>query len=49
MIRKTPSGKYVLKSRTTGKILGHHPTKAAALAQERAIKASQARARGGRK
>lgn len=35
--------KYELRSRTTGRVLGTHPSYARALRQERAIKASQAR------
>lgn len=36
--------KWILKSKSTGRVLGTHHSKADALAQERAIKASQARA-----
>jgi hypothetical protein len=42
MIVKHPSGGYVLKSKSTGKILGQHPTRAGAEKQERAIQASKA-------
>lgn len=41
MIRKE-GGKVVLRSVKTGKVLGRHPSKAAALRQERAIKVAQA-------
>lgn len=45
MIQKR--GKFwVLLSRTTGRVLGKHPTKASALRQERAIQISKARAAG---
>ena len=40
MITKKGS-KYVLKSKSTGKVLGTHDTKADALKQERAIQASK--------
>lgn len=33
--------KYVLKAKSTGKVLGTHDTKKKALAQERAIQASK--------
>lgn len=36
-------GKFVLRSRDEGKVLGTHPTREAALAQERAIQLSKAR------
>ena len=36
MIRKE-GGKYVLRAKSTGKVLGRHPTRAAAERQERAI------------
>lgn len=42
MIKKQ-GGYYVLKSKSTGKVLGRHPTKAAAARQERAIQASKHR------
>jgi hypothetical protein len=42
MIRKE-GGKYVLRAKSTGKVLGRHATRAAAERQERAI---QARKRG---
>lgn len=42
MIRKV-GNKYVLYSRKTGKRLGTHPSKAAAMRQERAIEASKHR------
>ncbi len=45
MIKK--KGKFwLLLSRTTGRVLGTHPTKKAALRQERAIQISKARAAG---
>jgi hypothetical protein len=34
-------GKYVLKSKTTGKVLGKHASKAKAKKQERAIQAAK--------
>lgn len=37
------NGKFVLRSRGEGKVLGKHPTRAAALAQERAIQVNKAR------
>lgn len=40
MIRKTKSG-YNLISKTTGKVLGRHKTKKAAMRQERAIYANK--------
>ena len=40
MIRKRGS-KYVLISKSTGKVLGTHPSKGAAARQERAIQASK--------
>jgi hypothetical protein len=43
MIRKTSAGKFKLVSKSTGKVLGTHPSREAAMRQERAIKASQAR------
>ena len=46
MIRKVGPGRYVLKSRETGRILGHHRSYAAAARQERAINISKARAHG---
>lgn len=45
MIKKKGS-KHVLVSRKTGRVLGTHDTKEGALAQERAIQISKARARG---
>ena len=46
MIQKR-HGKYVLKSKTTGKVLGRHPSKAKAEKQERAIQAAKhARGKG---
>ncbi len=41
-------GKFVLRSKTTGKKLGVHPTRAAAERQERAINISKARKSGHR-
>jgi len=38
--------KWVLLSKTTGRVLGTHPTKASAMKQERAIQISKARAAG---
>lgn len=43
MIKKTKSG-YKLVSKTTGRTLGTHKTRVDARRQERAIKASQAKA-----
>ena len=43
MIVEKEGGKYVLRSKTTGKVLGKHETKAAALKQERAIQAAKHR------
>ncbi len=34
-------GRYVLRSRKTGKVLGTHPSKKKAMAQERAIQAAK--------
>lgn len=45
MIRKEGK-KFVLRSKSTGKVLGRHDTRAAASRQERAIKARQAKAAG---
>ena len=45
MIQKVHGG-YVLRSRETGHILGHHRSYAAAARQERAINISKARAHG---
>jgi hypothetical protein len=45
MIRKI-GNKFVLYPKGGGKRLGTHPTKAAALAQERAIEASKNRQKG---
>ena len=45
MIRKE-HGMYVLRSRETGRILGHHRTRGKAERQERAINLSKARAAG---
>lgn len=44
MIVRMGPRKFQLLSRSTGRVLGTHPSYAAALRQERAIKASQARA-----
>lgn len=44
MIVRTGPRKFELRSRSTGRVLGTHPSYDAALRQERAIKASQARA-----
>ncbi len=46
IVRKGPR-KFQLLSRSTGRVLGTHPSYNAALRQERAIKASQARAARG--
>ncbi len=43
MIIEKQGGQYVLKSKTTGRILGKHRTKAEAERQERAIQASKHR------
>lgn len=45
MIRKRGK-KWVLLSKSSGRVLGTHPTRAAAVRQERAINLSQARAAG---
>jgi hypothetical protein len=42
MIEKKGS-KYILKAKSTGKLLGSHKTKEEALAQERAINISKAK------
>ena len=47
MIKKSGK-KWVLYNHDGTKILGHHPTKASALRQERAITISKARAAGHR-
>ncbi|MBI4039670.1 hypothetical protein HY388_02475 [Candidatus Daviesbacteria bacterium] len=39
---------WVLLSKTTGRVLGHHQSKASAQKQERAIQISKARAAGHR-
>ena len=44
MIRKTGERKYTLTSRTSGKVLGHHASRASALRQEIAIKLAKKRA-----
>ncbi len=47
MVIEKQGGMYVLRSKTTGKVLGKHKTKAAAERQERAIQASKhARGKG---
>ncbi len=38
--------KYVLLSKTTGRVLGTHPSRADAMKQEKAIQISKARAAG---
>jgi hypothetical protein len=43
MVIEKQGGKYVLRSKTTGKVLGKHETKAAAQKQERAVQASKHR------
>ena len=43
MVIEKQGGKYVLRSKTTGKVLGRHETKAAAQKQERAVQASKHR------
>lgn len=48
MIKKQGEGKWVLKSKKSGKVLGHHKTKKAAKSQEAAINISKARAAGHR-
>lgn len=40
------NGKYVLRSKSTGKVLGRHATRAGAMKQEAAINISKARAAG---
>lgn len=47
MIQKR-GNKWVLLSKRTGRVLGTHPSRAAAMRQERAITISKARARGHR-
>jgi len=47
MVIEKEGGKYVLKSKTTGKVLGKHASKAKAEKQERAIQAAKhARGKG---
>jgi len=46
MIKKVGPKKWVLYNHDGTRILGHHPTKASALRQERAINISKARASG---
>jgi len=43
MVIEKQGGKYVLRSKKTGKLLGKHETKAAAQKQERAVQASKHR------
>jgi len=43
MVIEKQGGKYVLKSKTTGKVLGRHTTKAEAEKQERAVQAAKHR------
>ena len=43
MVIAKQGGGYVLKSKSTGKVLGRHKTKAAAEKQERAIQAAKHR------
>jgi hypothetical protein len=43
MIIEKQGGKYVLRSKTTGKVLGKHETKASAQKQERAVQAAKHR------
>ena len=45
-IRETPGGKWQLVKISDGKVMGTHDSKAKALAQERAIYASEGRRRG---
>lgn len=40
------NGKFTLKSKKTGKVLGKHPNRAAALKQETAINLAKLRAKG---
>lgn len=47
MIQKRGNA-WVLLSRTTGRVLGHHKSKASAQRQERAIQISKARVAGHR-
>ena len=47
MVIERQGGKYVLKSRKTGKLLGKHASKAKAEKQERAVQAAKhARGKG---
>jgi hypothetical protein len=47
MVIERQGGKYVLKSKTTGKVLGKHRSKTRAEKQERAIQAAKhARGKG---
>jgi hypothetical protein len=43
MVIEKQGGKYVLRSKTTGKVLGKHETKAGAQKQERAVQAAKHR------
>jgi hypothetical protein len=43
MVIEKQGGKYVLKSKKTGKVLGRHESKAKAEKQERAVQASKHR------
>ena len=44
MIKRTGERKYTLTSRTTGKVLGHHASRASAMRQEIAIRLAKKRA-----
>jgi len=41
MVIAKEGGKYVLRAKSTGKVLGRHRTKAEAVKQERAVQASK--------
>ena len=43
MVIEKQGSQYVLRSKTTGKVLGKHKTKAAAEKQERAVQAAKHR------
>ena len=49
MIRKTAEKKYTLISKGTGKVLGHHTSRASAVRQEVAIMLAKKRAARGAK
>ena len=47
MVIQKERGQYVLRAKSTGKVLGRHKTKAAAVKQERAVQAAKhARGKG---